>query len=61
MTWSTVKLKELVFEINDHKGYGESKRFYALREEIINKLGKAEWERLLRKAKFMAVKSNSNF
>lgn len=60
MTWSDLKLKELVFEINNHKGYGESKRFYALKEEIKNKLGKSEWERLLRKAKFMAAKEYDN-
>lgn len=54
-TWTDIKLSELVAEFKSHKGQGESKRFYELRDEITKKLGKQEWERLYRKAKVKSV------
>lgn len=54
-TYANRKLSELKTEIKEHVGYGESKIFYKLREEMIEKLGTKEWERLLSKAKVMAI------
>ena len=58
MIWKDTKTNELQSVISQHKGYGESKEFYLLREEICQKLGKVEWERMLRKAKVMASTLN---
>lgn len=59
MTWTKTKIEELKNEIINHKGYGESKNFYELREEITEKLGKQEWEKLLRKTKVMAANTTN--
>lgn len=58
MIWKEIKIIELQKEIQNHKGYGESKRFYQLREEIIAKLGKKEWEKILRKTKNIGARVN---
>lgn len=59
-TWKENKITELQIEINNHKGYGESKRFYQIREEIIAKVGEIEWGKILKKAKYIVSKMRKN-
>lgn len=55
-TWKENILTELTREIRNHKGQGESRRFYELRDECLTKIGNKNWERLLSKAKRAVVK-----
>lgn len=55
MSYTKKKIEELSHEIKNHVGYGESKRFYEIRAEMIEKLGAQEWERLLRKTNFLSA------
>lgn len=50
-TWNEQKINELSMIIKSHKGYGESKEFYALKLIIIQKIGSQNWEKMLKKSK----------
>lgn len=59
-TYTKNKMSELLEEIKNRKGRGETKKFYELRDEIIEKLGNKEWERIFRKTKFSEANNTNN-
>ena len=56
-TWNEQKINELSTIIKSHKGYGESKEFYAFKQIIIQKIGTQNWEKMLKKAKSSTTKN----
>ncbi len=56
--WKENQLNMLVYEIENHRGQGESKKFYQIKELVKLKIGTKAWENLLHKAKLIVVENN---
>lgn len=58
MTWKASKIEQLKYAILAQEGRGESRYFYELRREIIAKLGRQAWEKMLYETKVTIAKES---
>jgi len=58
-TWRESKVSELTIAINSHKGVGESSIFYQIKEEVVSKVGKKQWEKILYDARKIVALSKT--